>query len=107
MVIAITILFLGESTYLLFLYGGLYGIFRGFEALSNAVLWPNYFGREHLGSIRGSAMTAMVIGSSLGPLPFGLAYDYLGGYELMLVASIILAALGILASYFAPRPEYE
>jgi MFS family permease len=43
-------------------------------------LWPHYFGRRHLGSIQGAAQTIGVIGASLGPLPFGAAFDLFGNY---------------------------
>jgi MFS family permease len=43
-------------------------------------LWPRYFGRRHLGSIQGTAQTIGVIGASLGPLPFGVAFDLFGSY---------------------------
>jgi cyanate permease len=43
-------------------------------------LWPRFFGRRHLGSIQGAAQTIAVIGASLGPLPFGAAFDLFGSY---------------------------
>lgn len=46
---------------------------------------------------------AGVIGSALGPLPFGFAYDLFGGYREVLVASIFLILLTILAALLA-RP---
>ena len=107
MIIAIFLLLTVENITLLFVYAGIYGIFMGFEYISNAVVWPNYFGRGHLGSIRGSAMTAMVIGSALGPLPFGLAFDITGNYNLILGVSILFPVAAMAASFLAPRPEYE
>jgi MFS family permease len=43
-------------------------------------LWPRFFGRRHLGSIQGAAQTIIVVGASLGPLPFGAAFDLFGSY---------------------------
>jgi MFS family permease len=43
-------------------------------------LWPRFFGRRHLGSIQGTAQTIIVVGASLGPLPFGAAFDLFGSY---------------------------
>ncbi len=106
MTLAIVLLMVTRHTGTLFLYAGIYGIFMGFEFISNAVVWPNYFGKEHLGSIRGSAMTAMVIGSALGPLPFGLAFDLTGSFSLILGLTLIFPLLAMLASYLAPRPVH-
>ena len=41
---------------------------------------------HHLGSIRGVTMMAGVIGSTLGPLHYGYAYDFFGGYAEALTA---------------------
>ncbi len=56
-------------------------------------MWPRYFGRAHLGSIQGTGQMIGVVGASLGPLPLGLAQDYLGGYNAMLIG---LAAIPLL-----------
>jgi hypothetical protein len=42
------------------------------------VVWANYFGRRYLGSIGSITMAASVIGSALGPIPFGWAYETFG-----------------------------
>jgi len=70
-------------------------------------VWPSFFGRQSLGSIKGSAMTVTVLGSALGPLPFGLAYDYFAGYEEILLMSIILPVMGMAAALLAKKPEKE
>jgi MFS family permease len=62
-------------------------VFSAVFGLANAAfqahysfLWPRYFGRRHLGSIRGAAQTVSVVGASIGPLPLGLAFDLFGSY---------------------------
>ena len=47
----------------------------------NTVIWPNYYGRSHLGSIRGVATSGMMLSTALGPLPFALLYDLSGTYS--------------------------
>jgi MFS family permease len=85
------------------------GIMRGllgaFEGIIGGVLWPAYFGRRHLGSIRGAAMTAMVMASALGPVPFGFAYDLFGGYREIILIMLALPALGLAAALLAPPPR--
>lgn len=86
------------------LFGVLWGISGGFERIALNYVWPSYFGREHLGSIKGTAMTVMVIGSALGPLPFGFAYDLFGGYDEIIYLTMILPALAIVSSLLAKKP---
>ena len=73
-----------------FVYGGALGLSQGLLMTTSVVIWPSYFGRKHLGSIRGVATTAMVASSALGPLPFGILFDLTGDYN-----SAILGFLGL------------
>lgn len=104
---AVLLLLQADSKITLIIYALVHGVFMAFDGVSTGVLWPNYFGRKCLGSISGFAMTAMVIGSSLGPLPFGLAYDIFGGYKEIMFAVLILPALAIIASLISPPPKYN
>ena len=98
---AMVILLVINSTPLAVAYGVLRGVMLGTMSILDGVLWPTYFGRRHLSSIRGVTLMAGVIGSALGPLPFGFAYDLFGGYREVIVASIFLQLLTILASLLA------
>jgi sugar phosphate permease len=86
-------------------YGALTGITMAFQIMVSGVIWPDYYGRHHLGSIRGVTMMAGVIGSALGPLPYGYAYDIFGGYTEALTISMIFPVLGIIAALMAKKPE--
>jgi len=101
------ILLLGTSQQILLVYAALHGVFMAFESVSTNVLWPNYFGRKYQGTIRGTAMTAMVIGSSLGPLPFGFAYDYFSGYSEILFIMMIFSLTASIPAFFSPPPIYS
>jgi MFS family permease len=109
-------IFLSEIIFTLFLlvtktpwlaiaFGVLWGISGGFERIALNYVWPSYFGRSALGSIKGTASTVMVLGSAFGPLPFGFAYDTFGGYTEILLLSLIFPVLGIVCSLFASKPE--
>ena len=71
---------------------------------TNNVIWANYFGRAHLGSIRGLATTAMVTSSAIGPLPFGVLSDLMGSHEIALLALVILPGVSVIASLCAVPP---
>lgn len=63
------------------------GLSGGIMQNVTAVAYANFFGRAHLGSIQGFAQSAGVLGSALGPLPFGLVHDLTGSYFWAWVAS--------------------
>lgn len=96
-----------DSLMMAVLFGIARGIVGGFEVISLGIIWPNYFGRKHLGSIKGLAMSMMVIGSAFGPLPFALAYDWFGGYTQILLVMAVFPLLGMIASFTSPAPEKE
>jgi len=75
------------------------GLFGG---LGNTV-WVRYFGREHLGKVRGSVWTAAVAGSSIGPFLMGVSYDQSGDFFISLfVIAIILFGLSIAGLWATP-----
>ncbi|TBN06609.1 MFS transporter [Hyunsoonleella flava] len=56
------------------------GVYGGLFAVVNAVTWPRYFGRKHLGAITGKAMSFLVIASAIAPSLFSYCYTTLGTY---------------------------
>ena len=46
--------------------------------------WADYYGRRHLGSIRGITMSAQIGGQALGPVTSGFLFDHTGNYHLAL-----------------------
>jgi MFS family permease len=106
-IIFILVLLAADKPAIAIAFGVFWGISGGFERITLNYVWPSFFGRKSLGSIKGSAMTVTVLGSALGPLPFGLAYDYFGGYREILLMTIILPILGITASLLAKKPVKE
>jgi MFS family permease len=104
-VIVMFILLNTHSVNMAIVFGVVRGIVGGFEAISLGIIWPNYFGRKHLGSIKGFAMTTMVIGSAFGPLPFGIAYDIFGGYSEIIILMMLFPLLGIAAALASPQPK--
>ncbi len=94
--ITMGILIYFDSYYILVFYSILHGMFNAFNLVGIGVLWPYFFGRENLGSIRGMATTAIVLGSSLGPLPYGVFYDVFGSYnEIILLTMLLPLAAGL------------
>ncbi|MGQ4669060.1 MFS transporter, partial [Metabacillus halosaccharovorans] len=103
LILAIT----ADSFFLALLFGVLWGFFAGIERIALNVIWPNFFGREHIGSIKGLAMSITVIGSAFGPLPFGIAFDLFNGYNEILYATMIFPLVGCLLAWKATKPSKE
>jgi MFS family permease len=68
---ALGVLSLADSVWHAQLYALLIGISQGLFGAVNNTVWVRYFGRAHLGHIRGSVAMAMVAGSSAGPFIWG------------------------------------
>jgi cyanate permease len=84
------------------LFALVFALGSGLWMAVNETLWVRYYGRAHLGKIRGSVVTIGVGTSSLGPFAMGLAYDTFGSFSQILWAFAILVAplalLGLLAT---------
>ncbi len=85
--------------------GAIKGIRMANVGIVNAVVWPAYFGRANLATIRGVTTTGMVAASALGPLPFGLGFDVFGGYTEVVVFMALVPLLGGVATWFLPPPR--
>ncbi|WP_173918862.1 MFS transporter [Halobacillus sp. Marseille-Q1614] len=101
------VLFFSNSWWLAIGFGIVWGIVNGFERIVLNIVWPNYFGRQHLGSIKGLAQTVMVTGSALGPLPFGIFYDWLGGYQEVILLTILFPLTAAVLALLSPQPNYK
>lgn len=86
-------------------YAVLSGVSNAVLMLSLNVLKPNFFGRRHLGSILGVMVAVSVIGSAIGPVLFGVAFDWLGGYTEVILVSALLPLLAGLLSLVMRKPE--
>ena len=85
--------------------GAMQGLSQGLASTISAVTYANYFGRAELGAISGLANSLSVLGSALGPLPFGMVKDATGSFDRAFLAATALslaAALGTFA--FGAQP---
>ena len=89
------------------IYGIFTGMTQGLIYTTMIVIFPNYFGRKHLGTIMGVATIGMVVSSGLGPLPFGALYEISNNYELAIISFLPLPAVCALAALLAPPPKHK
>ena len=87
------------------LYAVIFGINNAFNMTLFGYLWPRYFGRRHIGSVQGTGQMIGVIGASIGPIPLGMAFDFMGDYTLTLVGLAILPALVAVLTQFLKEPK--
>lgn len=115
LLLAIGIAGLGASMFLLlamhqaptaYLVGGVMGLSQGLFFGTSQPLWARYFGRLHLGKIRGLLTTVNVGTSSLGPLFAGLLRDHFGSFDLALLAFAI-APLPLALAALTARPPAQ
>ncbi len=76
----ISITFATNTTYAL-IYSIIFGINNAFNLSLFGYIWPRYFGRLHVGSIQGTGQMVLVVGASVGAMPFAAAMDL--GYDLL------------------------
>ena len=69
------------QTAILFAGFFLYGFGFGGTIPLGEFLWASYFGRAHIGAIRGVGMPMTTLGAMLGPVLIGLWFDYSGTYQ--------------------------
>ena len=94
-----------REAWLLWVYAVAFGLGMGIGYVFDGAVWPNLFGRQFQGEIRGFAYTASVCGSAIGPALFGLSFDYAGGYELALWLGAGLCLVVLALALLAPPPR--
>ena len=92
-------------------YAVVFGLANASMHVNVGYLWADYFGRRHLGSIQGTGQTCLIVGASLGPLPFSLSLDLTGNYSAAVAGSAALCVLVALAAAlflrYPPPPASE
>ena len=80
--------------------GGAYGS----QQAINAAGYAQYFGRDHLGAIRGASFLFGVAGAALGPLPFAASIDWTESYAAALTVCCGLALICGTAAFVVRCP---
>ncbi len=95
------------ASWMLFVYALLFAAAQGMSAAFDGMVWPNLFGRQHQGTIRGFVSTILVTGTAVGPVLFGLSYDQFGSYTPVLWLGIALTIPPMIASLFMDQPRHR
>ena len=97
-------LFLSSSFGIPMLIGG-FGVLGGFFAVLNAIVWPRFFGRTHLGAITGKVMSFLILGSALAPPIFSLCFSTFGSYRLLGYLGLVFLLFLAIGSVKANNPK--
>lgn len=81
--------------------GGAYGSQQAILAAGYA----HYFGRDHLGAIKGASFVFGTSGAAFGPLPFAASADWTGDYFVALVCSCLLCLACGVSGFAVRRPQ--
>jgi len=105
MICALIFLVTADTPWIGQIYAILLGITQGLLGIAAGTLWARYYGRKHLGKIRGSVFTAGVAGSSSGPFIMGLFFDKFGSYQISIWLFIGLLIPMAFATLWAKPPK--
>ncbi len=89
------------------LFGLCFGAGQGLAISVNSTMWVRYYGRTHLGKIRGASWCAMVAGSGCGPLILGLFKDYQGSFQAGLWLFFVVLLPLVPAAWLATAPPIK
>ena len=90
---------------LYYVVGALIGVGSSYGASIRSTVYASYYGKENLGSIQTIASSLTVLGSAVGPFPFGYAKDHLGSYRIPFLGSAAMMLFTVfLVLLFAKKP---
>lgn len=82
-----------------------FGVAGGHFSVLTTVALPRFFGRRHLATINGASMTAIVVGSALGPSVLAVSRSWLGSYAPALYLCALLPLLVAVPTLWPLHPR--
>jgi sugar phosphate permease len=86
------------------LYGTLLGLASGANAATNSIVWPDYFGIEALGAVKGVVNAVRNGATALGPPIAAVLVAASGSFASSLVAFALASAAGAFISVWLRKP---
>ena len=87
-------------------YAALLGLHGSILRSTGNVVWINYYGRKHQGSVRGVSLSAMILAAAAGPLPLAWSIDRFQAYDLALLAFIAIPLVAAAAVWTVRPPGH-
>jgi len=98
---------IAQDLWLMALSMSVFGLGIGTVMQMQNLIWPAFFGRTHVGSIRGVVMPVTLVVSALSAPFAGYVYDTTGSYTSVWWAAVVLMSLGGLLSLSLRRPPAQ
>ena len=102
---SVVVLGLADTMFLLFLFAVLYGFGAGAAAVFQNIIWADYYGRKHLGAIRGMIAPITAMGGGISPFIAGWMFDRTGSYDTILFTMGGGAFLSAVLVFLARPPK--
>jgi MFS family permease len=102
--VAIGLFTLASNAPTLFAVAFLMGVPTGGIGQLQSQVWPDYFGRLHIGAITGATILVVTPAYAMGPLIAAVAFDLLGSYQLVFAAYSLGALVAGVFLYHARKP---
>lgn len=98
------VLLLTGNVFMAFVAMAVYGLASGGYFTQAQTIWAIYFGRRHLGAIRGLVLVFQLAGNGVGPQFSAMVYDATGSYTAAFLTSMVLLGVMIVALAASSRP---
>ena len=104
-IITLYLLSILDTIFLGYIYGILLGLQIGLLMNTGQAIWPLYFGRRYLGSIRGFTNFIGMSLAAIGPLPLSIIYDSTESYSTGFFIFMLLPPISALGAIFIGKPK--
>lgn len=101
----IVILMQAHSPLAAMVFATCWGIGQGIVTVAVQTAWPALYGSHFLGAINGIASGVVMLGSALGPVPFGWAFAHFHGYHQVLWSMMALLIVTLVAALTIRPPS--
>lgn len=106
--LGVAVLATGAADGMAFLAAVLIGLSLGAEVDLLAYLTGRYFGLKSFGTIYGLLFAAILAGTALGPLAFGVGFEMAGSYTAVLILCVAINILAVVLTGLLGRyPDWE
>ncbi len=104
MLLGFIVIFRASTTLDLFLVSTIFGLALSMFQVSQAAIWPHYFGGANLGKIRGLALPIGLSLSAVSAPLTGFIRDSTGDFEIAWTVAAVGLAVGTLILLLTPKP---
>ncbi|MGE3983783.1 MAG: MFS transporter, partial [Dehalococcoidia bacterium] len=102
--VALAMSLLHASVFMMFFANFVFGVGQIFNIGIRNLIWSTYYGRAHIGSIRGAAFLVQMVFSAAGPPLGGILRDVSGSYDLVWILSLVPMGFGMVLVFTAKKP---